>query len=119
MAKENAILERSFGFAIRTVRLYQYLANDKKEYILSKQLLRSGTSIGANVNEAQAGQSRNDFISKMTIASKEARESKYWIELLIATDYLTIDDEHTKSLLNEVVELTKILTSIVKTSQGK
>jgi four helix bundle protein len=81
-------------------------------------LLRSGTSIGANINEAQAGQSKNDFIAKMSIASKEARESKYWIKLLIKTGYLDAVDGHTKSLLNKIEEIVKLLTSIVKTSQG-
>ena len=84
---------------------------------MSKQLLRSGTSIGANINEAQAGQSKNDFIAKMAIASKEARESKYWIKLLIETKYLDKEDGYTKSLLNEIEEIIKLLTSIVKTSQ--
>ncbi len=81
-------------------------------------MLRSGTSIGANINEAQAGQSKNDFIAKMSIASKEARESKYWIKLLIKTGYLDAVDRHTKSLLSEIEEIVKLLTSIVKTSQG-
>ena len=116
--KDNIILDKSFKFAIRVVKLYKYLCNEKKEFVLSKQLLRCGTSIGANVNEAQAGQSRADFISKMSIASKEARESKYWIELLIKTDYLDIEDNHTKSLLNDIKEIQKLLTSIVKSSQG-
>lgn len=79
--------------------------------------MRSATSIGANINEAQAGQSKNDFIAKMSIASKEARESKYWIELLIRTDYLNETNNRTKSLLNEIEEIVKLLTSIVKTSQ--
>ncbi len=112
----NIVLDKSFHFAIRVVNLYKFLCKDKKEYILSKQLLRSGTSIGANINEAQAGQSKNDFIAKMAIASKEARESKYWIKLLIETKYLD-KDSHTKSLLNEIEEIIKLLTSIVKTSQ--
>jgi len=116
--KDNIVLDKSFKFAIRVVKLYKYLCNEKKEFVLSKQLLRCGTSIGANVNEAQAGQSRADFISKMSIASKEARESKYWIELLIKTDYLDIKDNHTKSLLNDIKEIQKLLTSIVKSSQG-
>ena len=116
--RDNVILDRSFAFAVRVVRLYKYLSNEKKEYVLSKQLLRSGTSIGANINEAQAGQSRADFIAKMSIASKEARESKYWIELLIKTDYLNADDKHTKSLQNDIEEISKLLTSIVKSSQA-
>lgn len=115
--KDNIILSKSFNFAVRVVKLYKYLCDEKKEYILSKQLLRSGSSIGANVNEAQAAQSKNDFISKMSISSKEARESKYWIELLIETGYLSLADEHTKSLLSDIDEITKILTSIVKSSK--
>ncbi len=75
MKQENIIINKSFTFAVRIVKLYQYLCKEKKEYVLSKQLLRSGTSIGANINEAQAGQSKNDFISKMSISSKEARET--------------------------------------------
>ena len=85
---------------------------------MSKQVLRSCTSIGANVNEAQAAQSTADFIAKLAIASKEARESKYWIELLIKTEYLDKDNKHTQSLLNDIEELTKLLTSIVKSSQN-
>ncbi len=117
--KDNIILDKSFSFSVRVVNLYKYLCAEKREYVLSKQLLRSGTSIGANINEAQAGQSKADFIAKMAIASKEARESKYWIELLIKTDYLNIDDTHTKSLQNDIEEIIKLLTSIVKSSQGK
>jgi len=117
--KDNVILDKSFEFAIRVVKLYNYLCDEKKEYVLSKQLLRCGTSIGANINEAQAGQSKADFIAKMSIASKEARESKYWIELLIKTEYLNINDRHTKSLVNDIEEIVKLLTSIVKSSQGK
>ena len=117
--KDNIILDKSFEFAVRVVKLYRYLCDDKKEYVLSKQLLRCGTSIGANINEAQAGQSKNDFIAKMAIASKEARESKYWIDLLIKTNYLNQSDNHTKSLLNDIEEIIKLLTSIVKSSQGQ
>ena len=115
--KNNIILDKSFDFAIRVIKLYKHLCDDKKEYILSKQLIRSGTSIGANINEAQAGQSKRDFIAKMSIASKEARESKYWIDLLIKTDYLNINENHVKSLLNDIEEIVKLLTSIVKSSQ--
>ena len=117
--KDNIILEKSFEFAVRVVNLYKHLSKDKKECILSKQLIRSGTSIGANINEAQAAQSKKDFIAKMAIASKEARESKYWIDLLIKTDYLNSNANHTKSLLNEIEEIIKLLTTIVKTSQNK
>ena len=117
MAKENAALDKSFDFAIRAVMVYQYLTKERREYVLSKQLVRCSTSIGANVNEAQAGQSRNDFTAKMAVASKEARESKYWIDLLIATDYLSGSDDDIKTLRNNAAELVKILTSIVKTAQ--
>lgn len=82
MEKNNAIRDKSYQFAIRIVCLYQFLINDKKEFVLSKQLLRSGTSIGANVEEAIGGQSKNDFIAKLSIAYKEARETSYWIRIL-------------------------------------
>ncbi|MEA3353043.1 MAG: four helix bundle protein [Campylobacterota bacterium] len=126
MKQDNIILDKSFSFAVRIVKLYKYLCDKKKEYVLSKQLLRSGTSVGAcnpagtrtNINEAQAGQIKADFIAKMAIASKEARESKYWIDLLIKTDYLNINDEYTQSLLKDIEEIIKLLTSIAKTSQG-
>ena len=114
--KDNIILDKSFDFAVRIVKLYKHLCDDKKEYVLSKQLLRSGASIGANINEAQAGQSKKDFISKMSIASKEARESKYWINLLIKTDYLNINENYVQSLINDIEEIIKLLTSIVKSS---
>lgn len=78
----NNVLEKAFDFAVRVIKLYQHLAKEHKEYVLSKQLLRCGTSIGANINEAQAGQSKADFVAKMSIASKESREAKYWLELL-------------------------------------
>ncbi|WP_205314004.1 four helix bundle protein, partial [Rheinheimera maricola] len=81
----NNVLTKAFDFAVRVVKLYQYLTKQKKEYVLSKQLLRSGTSIGANINEAQAGQSKADFVAKMCIASKESRESRYWLALLCST----------------------------------
>jgi len=117
MSEKNITLNKSFEFAVRVVKLYKYLCDKKKEYIISKQLLRCGTSIGANINEATAAQSKKDFIAKMSVASKEARETKYWIDLLIATDYLSNNDIHTKSLIADVEELIKLLTSIVKTSQ--
>jgi len=115
---DNIILGKSSDFAVRVVKLYKHLCDDKKEYILSKQLIRSGTSIGANINEAQAGQSKADFIAKMSIASKEARESKYWINLLIKTGYLNKDDKHVQTLVNDIDEIVRLLTSIVKSSQG-
>jgi four helix bundle protein len=115
---DNIVLGKSFDFAVRVVKLYKYLCEEQKEYVLSKQLIRSGTSIGANVNEAQAGQSKADFIAKMAVASKEARESKYWINLLIKTDYLNKEDKHVQTLVNDIDEIVRILTSIVKSSQG-
>lgn len=117
MKKSNIILDKAFAFSVRIVKLYKYLCDEKKEYILSKQLLRSGTSIGANINEAQAGQSKNDFIAKMSIASKEARETKYWIDLLVATDYLSLEEKHVQTLDSNIVEIVKLLTSIIKTTK--
>ncbi len=116
MYKDNLIVDKSKAFAIRIVRLYQFLCQEKKEYILSKQLLRSGTSIGANVKEAIRGQSKADFISKMSISLKEASETEYWIELLYETDYLT--KTQFDSLKEDIVELLKLLTSIIKSSKG-
>ena len=116
---ENIVLGKSMDFAVRVVRLNQYLIREYKEYVLSKQLLRSGTSIGANINEAQAGQSKKDFIAKMAIASKEARETKYWLDLLIKTDYLSTSDKHTMSIMDDIDEIIRLLTSIVKTAQEK
>jgi len=113
----NVVLDKSLAFAVRVVKLYKHLCGEQKEYVLSKQLLRSGTSVGANINEAQAGQSKADFIAKMAVASKEARESIYWIDLLIKTDYLNKDDKHVQTLVNDIDEIVKLLTSIVKSSQ--
>ncbi|MDX1295948.1 MAG: four helix bundle protein [Sulfurimonadaceae bacterium] len=119
MKTENPLLEKSFDFAVRIVNVSKYLQTEKKEFTLSKQLLRSGTSIGANVNEAQSAQSRKDFVSKLSIASKEARETKYWIDLLAETNYLPSDSQKVNSLNQEIVELIKLLTSIIKTIQTK
>lgn len=109
---DNIISTKSFNFSVRIVNLYKYLCNDKKEFVLSKQLLRSGTSICANVKEAINAQSRNDFLSKMNISLKEAGEAEYWIELLMATEYL--NEKEGNSILNDCVEIKKILYSIVK-----
>ena len=87
--KDNIVQNKSYQFAIRIVKLYKYLCEEKKEFVLSKQLLRSGTSIGANIEEAIGGQSKKDFFAKLTIEYKEARETHYWIRLLTDTDYLT------------------------------
>ncbi|MDL2217439.1 four helix bundle protein [Christensenellaceae bacterium OttesenSCG-928-M15] len=113
--KDNIVLEKSKAFAVRIVRLYQYLCEQKKEYVLSKQLLRSGTSVGANVREAVRGQSRPDFISKMNIALKEISESEYWLELLVETEYITAAEFG--SIHKDCEELIKLLVSIVKTSR--
>ena len=112
---ENVIETKSFDFAVRIVNLYKYLTDTKKEYVLSKQLLRSGTSIGANVAEAEQAQSKPDFVSKMNIALKETSETKYWIKLLHATDYLS--EEESSSILADCIELEKILVSIIKSSK--
>ena len=117
--KLSIIEEKSKAFAIRIIKLYKYLTGvaDEREYVMSKQLLRSGTSVGANVKEALRGQSRADFRTKMNIALKEACETEYWIELLRETDYIT--EEQFESLKNDYKELIKILTAITKTTDPK
>ena len=112
---ENVIEIKSFNFAVRIVNLYKHLTVTKKEYVLSKQLLRSGTSIGANVAEAEQAQSKPDFVSKMNIALKETSETKYWIKLLKATEFLS--EKESNSLLADCVELEKLLVSIIKSSK--
>ena len=114
--KENVIKNKSFDFALRIVKLYQYLNENKKEYILSKQLLRSGTSIGANVREAEHGQSKADFINKLSISLKEANETDYWLELLFKSNF--IDQKQYSSLKTDIDELLKLLISIIKTSKN-
>ena len=111
---ENVIENKSIDFAVRVVKLHNYLVNSKKEYVLSKQLVRSGTSIGANVSEAQKAQSRADFHAKMNIALKEANETLYWLVLLNRTDYIT--DKELKSIKSDIKELIAILTSVCKTT---
>ena len=111
----NLIVDKSYRFALGIIELYQYLSREKKEYVLSKQLLRCGTSVGANVQEAQAGISRKDFIAKMSIAAKEALESRYWLHLLIDSGYISKEKKKTEELLKEVESMIKILTKIVKT----
>ena len=113
--KENIIQVKSFAFAIRIVNTYKYLQSEKKEFVLSKQMLRSGTSIGANVEEAIGGQSKKDFIAKISIAYKEARETKYWINLLFATNYM--EENAANALLQDIEELSKILSSILVSSK--
>ena len=117
MKTENVVRDKSYAFAVRVVKLAQYLVKEKKERVLSKQLLRSGTSIGANVEEAIGGQSGKDFFAKLNIAYKEARESHYWLRLLHDTGYLT--ESQTQSLLADTEELQKIIGSILKTLREK
>ena len=112
--RENAIEQKSFDSAVRMVKLYRYLIK-KKEFVLSKQVLRSGTSIGANVSEAQRGQSKADFHAKMSIALKEANETCYWVKLLYKTGYLT--NSEYESLCADIDELLRLLISICKTSE--
>lgn len=107
--------DKSFRFALRIVRLCKYLQQEKREFVLSKQLLRSGTSIGANVAEAKQGQSRSDFVSKAAIALKEATETDYWLRLLHGADYLT--KAEFDSIIADCRELEKIFTSIIKTTK--
>ena len=114
---DNVIENKSFQFAIRIVRLYKFLCEEKKEYILSKQLLRAGTSIGANVTESQQAQSKPDFVSKISVALKEASETKHWIKLLGATEYLS--ENQTKSILDDCVEIEKILVTILKSAKNQ
>ena len=109
---ENIVEIKSFDFAVRIVKLYQHLTENKKEYILSKQLLRSGTSIGANVAEAQKAQSKADFYTKMTISLKEANETHYWLKLLHRTDYLS--DREFESISLDINDLISILVAITK-----
>ena len=111
----NAVREKSMKLAVRIVRLYQYLSEEKKEYVMSKQLLRSGTSIGANVREALQGQSKRDFTAKMSISLKEATETEYWLELLYETGYLT--KEQYDSISADSGEISRILTAIVKSTR--
>jgi four helix bundle protein len=117
MKTNNIIQQKSFAFAIRIVNLYKFLTTEKKEYVLSKQLLRSGTSVGANIEESIGGQSDKDFLSKISIAYKEARESVYWLKLLQATDYLS--EEQADSLLKDAEELCKIIGKIQITIKSR
>mgnify|MGYP002630855257 CR=1 FL=1 len=114
MSKDsNIIQDKSFDFAVRVVKLYRHLTENKKEYVLSKQFLRSGTSIGANVEEAIGGQTRKDFGTKINLAYKEARETRYWLKLMKATDYL--NESEADSMLKDCDENLRILAAITKT----
>ena len=115
--KGSIVADKSKAFALRIIRLYRSLTEgDVREYVMSKQLLRSGTSIGANVREAHRGQSRADFVSKMNISLKEACESEYWIELLHESEY--IEEKEALTIQSECTELIKLLTAIVKTTSS-
>jgi four helix bundle protein len=113
---KNIVKDKSFGFAIRIVRLNQFLLTEKKEYVLSKQLLRSGTSVGALIREAEQAETKKDFIHKMAIAQKEINESIYWLELLKKTDYL--NQSEFKSLNTDAIEIIKLITSIIKSTKA-
>lgn len=114
---DNVIVDKSKFFAIRIVNAYKYLTQEKCEFVMSKQLLRSGTSIGANVKEAIRGQSKSDFYSKLNIALKEASETEYWLEILYETEY--IDKKLFDSINSDCQELIKLLVSITKTQKQK
>ena len=115
--QKNVIRDKSMDFAVRIVNLYKYLSSTKKEYVMSKQLLRCGTSIGANIHEALRGQSRKDFLAKMYIAFKEVAETEYWLVLLVRTSYLS--KQQGDSVLADCMEVDRILASITKTLKGE
>lgn len=114
--KENALIDKSIAFAARIIKLHRYLIKDKKETVISKQIVRSGTSIGANINEANYGQSKADFISKLHIALKETAETEYWLKLLIMSEYVTADMGN--SLLSDCLEIKRILIASINTAKG-
>jgi four helix bundle protein len=115
--KESVLRDKSFGFAIRIVKLYKYLCNEKKEFVLSKQVLRSGTSVGAMIHEAGYSESKPDFVHKMAIAQKEINETIYWLKLLCSTEY--ISNKEFENINSEAVELLKMITSSIKTVKSK
>ena len=113
--KENVVVEKSKAFAVRIIQLYKYMYENKKEFVMSKQILRSGTSIGANIAEAECAFSKKDVLSKMYIAFKECSETKYWLELLYKTEYLSKDQYN--SIDSDCTELLKLLSSITKSTK--
>ena len=115
--KENLLIDKSIAFASRIIKLHQYLIQTKKETIISRQIVRSGTSIGANINEANYGQSKADFISKMHIALKETAETEYWLKLLKMSEYITEDMGN--SLLGDCLEIKKMLIASINTAKGE
>jgi four helix bundle protein len=116
MKKDNVVLNKSFRFAARIIRLYQHLKDTKKEFVLSRQMLRSGTSVGANVREGNNAESKADFIHKMGIAQKETDETMYWLELLKETEYLTVNEFD--SIYQDADELLKLIRSIILTAKS-
>jgi len=114
--KDNIVKQKSFAFAIRIVKLYQYLCEQRKEFVLSRQLLRSGTSVGAMIREAEHAETKNDFKHKMAIAQKEINETLYWIELLKETEYLSKDQFD--SINTDATEIMKLLTAIIRTTKS-
>ncbi|WP_281235184.1 four helix bundle protein [Flavobacterium gelatinilyticum] len=115
--KENIVQDKSFDFAVRIVNLYKYLTETKKEFVLSKQVLRSGTSIGANIEESIGGRSDKEFLFKLEISYKEARETIYWLKLLKTTDYISVNEF--ESIFKEADEICRILAKIILTLKGK
>ncbi|MCP9198876.1 four helix bundle protein [Gramella sp. GC03-9] len=115
MSKENIIKSKSFLFSVKVVKLYKYLSSEKKEFVMSRQFLRSGTAIGALVREAEQAESKADFVHKLSIALKEANETEYWIDLLNASDYL--EDARFQDFKKDIKEILKLLVSIIKTSE--
>ena len=114
--KENLLIDKSIAFAARIVKLNQHLTKNKKETVISKQIIRSGTSIGANINEANYGQSKADFVSKMHIALKETAETEYWLRLLILSEY--ISEKEGESLLTDCLEIKRILVATINTAKN-
>jgi four helix bundle protein len=117
MKKENVIKSKSFLFSVRIVNLFKFLTQEKKEFVISKQLLRSGTSVGAMIRESEHAESKADFIHKLSIALKEANETEYWLDLLKETDYLK--EAEYISIQENIKEILKLLVSIIKTSKQK
>ena len=117
MKTENLIQEKSFAFAVKVVNTYKYLRYNKREFVMSQQFLKSGTSIGANIEESIGGQSKADFISKISIAFKESRETYYWIKLLAATNYL--EEDQTLDLIMDIEEICRIISKILLTIKTK
>ena len=117
MKEDNLLRDLSYSFALRMIKIYQYLCNEKKEFVISKQVLRSSTSIGANIREAVRGESRADFGHKLRIALKEASETEYWLELLRDSDYM--EKELCESIIDDCRRIIRILTAIIKTTFSK